>query len=249
MSVRWLINCMTSFALRRCVLLTLVAVSAGPMLLAGCAQSQSAAFVTASHLASGAAAAKVDSAPLNPAIRYLRVTVNRAPTLLALGFVDADAHGRPVEVWFSADREVLRLQDGRLSAVLGTAVEWRRVGLPVPLPAWHPASGNLTFLRTRDEMPGYRIGLREQMTRHAIAPQQGTELRQWAPDALQWYEEQARLVTEDGEPAGPATAAAPVARYAVKQGAGTPEVVYGEQCVSAEICLTWQPWPPRGLNP
>lgn len=239
---------MTSVALRWRTLVALAWVVSASTLSGGCAQSQSAAFVTASHLASSGLSAKVDGAALNPAIRYLRVTVNHEPALLALGFVDTDAQGRPVEVWYSADREVLRLQDGRLAGVLGTAVEWRRVVLPASLPPWAASAGGPAFLRIRDEMPGYRVGLRERITRQAIPPQQGTQLRQLAPEALQWVEERASLVTEDGQPAGPAEAASPVARYAIAPGAGAPQVVYAEQCLSAEICLTWQPWPPRGVN-
>ncbi len=237
---------MTSVAHYLRTLLALATVSLASALLLGCAQSQSAALVTASHLAARDSAAKIDAALLNPSIRYLRVTVNREPALLALGFVDVDAMGRPIEVWLSADREVLRLQAGRLAGLIGTAIEWRRVMLPAQLPAWGVSPDKSAFLRIRDEMPGYRIGLREQMMRISIAPPQGTELRQLAPEALQWFEERASLVTEDGEPAG--SAAAPVARYGVKQGAGLSEVVYAEQCVSAEICLTWQTWPPRGPN-
>jgi hypothetical protein len=174
--------------------------------------------------------------------------VNREPALLALGFVDADAQGRPVDVWYSADREVLRLQDGRLVGVTGTTVEWPRVVLPAPLPAWDSAAAQPTYLRIRDEMPSYRIGLREQITRQAIPPLQGTQLRQWAPEALQWYEERASLLAPDGQPLGPAAPAAAPARYAVKQGGRGPEVVYGEQCVTADFCLTWQTWPPRAIK-
>ena len=70
-----------------------------------------------------------DRARLNPDFRYLRVTIGRHVALLALGNVDSDPRG-PVEVWYSAEREVLRFQNGRLVGSVGLTTEWRNVSLP-----------------------------------------------------------------------------------------------------------------------
>src|SRR5450759_1576231 len=76
----------------------------------------------------------VDSARLNPNFRYLRVTIGGRVVLLALGYLDSHPQG-PIEVWYSAEREVLRLQHGRLVGAVGLTTEWRDVSLP-ELPSW-----------------------------------------------------------------------------------------------------------------
>lgn len=213
--------------------------------LVGCSQWQSAAWDTTRHFVRTDTA--IEQAVLRPDLRYLRVTTNGSPALLVLGDIDHDAAGRPVEVWYSASREVLRLQSGRLVGVAGMPVEWRDVRLPASLPNWQDIKTPVTFVRERDEMPGYRIGLREQMTVRPIAPPSGTGLLGTDAAALQWYEE-----TASASPDLPATLAKqwrplPPTRFAVRK-AATPrsyEPVYGEQCLVDNICLQWQTWPPR----
>ena len=72
---------------------------------------------------------KIANARLNPNFRYLRVTVGGRVVLLALGNTDSHPQG-PIEVWYSAEREVLRLQNGRLVGAVGLTTEWREVSLP-----------------------------------------------------------------------------------------------------------------------
>ena len=58
-------------------------------------------------------------AGLNQRFAYLRVTAGKPVAFMALGYVDPHPNG-PVEVWYSADREVIRLQNGRLVGTAGT---------------------------------------------------------------------------------------------------------------------------------
>jgi hypothetical protein len=215
--------------------------------LAGCAQWQSAAWDTTRHFVRTDTATAIDQAVLRPELRYLRVTTNGSPALLVLGDIDQDAAGRPVEVWYSASREVLRLQGGRLVGVAGMPVEWRDVRLPASLPSWKDIQTPVAFTRERDEMPGYRIGVREQMTVRPIAPPSGTGLQGTEAATLQWYEE-----TTSAAPDLPASLAKawhplPPTRFAVRKATATRpyEPVYGEQCLVDNICLQWQTWPPR----
>lgn len=68
-----------------------------------------------------------------------------------LGYVDAYPQG-DVEIWYSAQCEVLRLQNGRLVGAVGLPVEWRRVTYPQISPAWPAVSPEGTrFSRVRDE--------------------------------------------------------------------------------------------------
>ena len=187
-------------------------------------------------------------AQLNPAFRYLRVTVDGRVTFLALGSVDQHPHG-PVEVWVSGQREVLRLQNGRLAGASGVTTEWRAVTLP-ELPSWTAiarAAQPLQWVRVRDVMPGYRFGVRDELVLSAISPPQKSALQRVDAQSLSWFEERFR----SGRVAGrwtrlvgstPADAALPPARYAVDLRNGDGVVVYGEQCLAPELCFTWQRW-------
>jgi len=179
----------------------------------------------------------VDGAKLNPAFRYLRITIAGRTALLALGYVDDDPRG-PIEVWYSAEREVLKLQNGRVVGAVGMLTEWRNVRLP-ELPAWSALAREAAprrWERTRDVMPGYRYGLREAIALGAAPVPEKSALRDLDAKALTWFEERV-----ESPPAG--DKALPPARYAVRMAGGRETVVYGEQCLAPELCFTWQRWP------
>ena len=102
------------------------------VVVSGCSSGSQAIVDTARSVWGGPAAA--DSARLNPRLRYLRVSVDGRVALLVLGYVDAHPRGR-IEVWYSAQHEVLRLQNGRIVGATGLTTEWRHVALPA-LPDW-----------------------------------------------------------------------------------------------------------------
>lgn len=171
---------------------------------------------------------------LNPRFDYLRVTVRGQVLYLARGYTEADA-ADPVTVWYSSDREVLRLQRGRLAGLAGTPVAWTHVrGLAQAPVAW-PGAESFSWQREVDHMPGYRWGLRDQLVVRAMAAPVDTALSGWSPQALQWAEEQ--------DQAG----RLPPARYAWVP--GQPEPIYGEQCLHTDFCLTWQRWSAQGAVP
>ncbi len=178
----------------------------------------------------------VDSAQLDSRFHYLRLTVNGRVILLASGTLhidDIDA----MSVWYSADREVLRFQNGRLLAAVGATSEWRKVRLPA-LPTWSELAKNskpLSWTRIRDAMPGYRYDVADDLILQRIAAPNDSELQAIEPSSLVWFEE--RMVhTSDSD-------VLPAARYAVAISKTNERVVYGEQCVSKDLCFTWQQWP------
>ena len=189
-----------------------------------------------------------DGARLNPKVRYLRVTISGRVVFLALGFVDSHPQG-PVEVWYSADREVIRLQNGRLVGAVGMTTEWRNIALP-ELPSWSAVAGAqqpVQWVRMRDVMPGYRFGLRDALVLGVIPPPQKNALQGLDPQSLTWFEERVRPEPLAEYPAKFLTAISgdkilPPARYAVELREGKDTVVYGEQCLAPELCFTWQRW-------
>ncbi len=178
---------------------------------------------------------------LNPSYRYIRVSINNRVAFLALGDVDKHALG-PIEVWYSANREVLRLQNGRIAGATGLTTEWRAVQLD-EAPSWTTAIGAtqpLRWARVRDVMPGYRFGLRDQLELRAISPLRNVSLQAYDPQRLHWFEEQTVLSAMDAR----ADRALPAARYAVDLQGDKAVVVYSEQCLALEFCFTWQLWNP-----
>ena len=194
------------------------------------------------------------SARLNPNFLYLRVTIAGRVVLLALGNEDTDLRG-PVEVWYSAEREVLRLQNGRLAGAVGLTAEWRNVELP-ELPSWSAlARGDQAFrwTRVRDVMPGYRFGLRDALSLRVIPQPRRSELQRLDAQRLTWFEER----VESGQVAGLSAIFGnsratdlqlPPARYAVDFRGGQETVVYGEQCLAPDLCFTWQRWPAQAQS-
>jgi group 4 capsule polysaccharide lipoprotein GfcB/YjbF len=214
-------------AKRRVVLLSLVAA------LEGCATGTDAIVQTMQSVVGRGRG--TEDAKLNPNFRYLRVTIGGRVVLLALGYLEPHPQGT-IEVWYSAEREVVRLQNGRLVGASGLTTEWRNVVLP-EFPDWPTlASGGapLRWSRIRDVMPGYRYGLRDSLALSVIAPPAKSALQELDPNQLIWFEE--RLANE----ALPGTSL-PTARYAVQLAGGV--VVYGEQCLAPQFCFTWQRWP------
>jgi len=166
----------------------------------------------------------------------LRVSVDGRTALLVLGYLEPHAQG-PIEVWYSARREVIKLQNGRLVGALGLTTEWRRVALPA-LPDWAAllaATQPLHWTRRRDVMPGYRYGIVDSLTLRRSAPPSGSRLVGIDPASLSWFEESD--ATRAGEDA------LPPARYALDLRATGEPVVYGEACLAPDLCFAWQRWP------
>jgi hypothetical protein len=192
---------------------------------------------------------KVANARLNPNFRYLRVTIKGRVVLLALGNVDSHPQG-PIEVWYSAEREVLRLQNGRLVGAVGLTTEWRDVLLP-ELPSWSVATRAdqaFRWTRTRDVMPGYRFGVKDALSLRVVPEPKRSALLGLDSQRLTWFEERvesepvARLSAVFGNSRA-TDLQLPPARYAVDLQAGRETVVYGEQCLASDLCFTWQRWP------
>jgi len=199
--------------------------------LAACSEGSLSFLQTVRSTSASQAAAAVDAAKLDPKARYLRLTHDGGVALLLLNFIDRHPNG-PVEIWYSADAEVFRFQNGRLGGNTGLKPEWRSVALP-KFPPWSEIARQSTPLhweRYRDVMPGYRFGVRDKLIVYPIAAPSTSGLIGLDAASLQWFEE--RTEPDSSEQLPPA-------RYAVRG----ETVVYAEQCVSAQSCFRWQRWP------
>lgn len=177
--------------------------------------------------------AEADRAVLRPGWRYLRVGIDGRVALLVLGYTEPHAGGE-TEVWYSAKGEVLKTRRGRIVATAGLTTDWREVRLPA-LPRWSAVGATpIRYQRERDEMPGYRAGIRETLALRAIAAPGRGAPRQIDAARLRWYEER-----DDND------GAAQRSLYAVHIAGDAETVLYSEQCLTRNLCLTlqWLPVP------
>ncbi|HLA36045.1 MAG TPA: YjbF family lipoprotein [Rhodocyclaceae bacterium] len=202
-------------------------------LLAGCAPGTSSIYKSTDWLLKSDN--RVDGKALSTQLRYLRMTVNKERVaLLVLGYAEPHPNGE-IEVWFSAKGEVVKLQQGRVVGTAGLSTDWREVRF-VGLPAKQFADFDYEYIRERDVMPGYRFGLRERVAVRRVPPQMQT-LSTTHGDIqgdLLWFE----------ETVAPNPDRLPPARIALRRHGSAYEAIYGEQCLAAELCFTWQKWPP-----
>lgn len=204
--------------------------------LVGCA-NQGNALVANLALAFGSSAS-VDNAVLDPSLRYLRLSRGSNVALAVLGYVDNANGKQATEVWYTASGEVIRLRDGRLFGTTGLDVDWRAVRWPDAQP-WEQllatalSQGSTQYQRQRDVMPGYRLNIVESVRLQPTAAVSRSGLVQLRPETLQWFEESTQLGND--KPL--------LARYGVSYRSGQPQVIYGEQCLTPELCIQWQRWP------
>ena len=207
---------------------------AGAAGLAGCSSSTTALADATRQLLRPAAA---DTATLNPAFSYLRVTNDKSVALIVLGYVDAVPMAG-TEVWYSGDKNTIRLWRGRIAGTGGLASDWRSVRF-TDVPTWRQAlAGGARYQRQRDVMPGYAIAVRDTVQVLPVAAPSGsriTGLSAQALSGLQWFEER---TLPQGQAAG-----LPPARFAVDFSGPQERVVYSEQCLTDSLCLSFQAWP------
>jgi hypothetical protein len=185
------------------------------------------------HGTTSASGVNVLATPLNPSYRYLNVELaGQAPALLVLGYLDLHPLG-DIEVWYSSEGEVLRLQNGRVVGSTGLSVDWLRVSYPTAPPSWDavPADG-ATYTRVRDETPGSRYAIKEQVslkptTQPAVAP---------ASPVHMWFSETYSNLLGNTLPGS---------LFGLSSCGGHKAIVYSRQCLSAGLCLTLQAWPPK----
>lgn len=216
-----------------------------PLVLAGCASSSNLLSDVVSGVVSerwGAGKDSIAGAKLNPDLRYLRVeVVGRQPALLVLGYVDSHPQG-DIEVWYSARREVIKTQNGRIVATFGLETDWRAVRFsPSPAPWDDTGSQTRVFERIRDEMPGYRFGLSERIESRywpgGPPPGASAMLGPAGQVGLRWFRESA---------VGAAEGSDPPSWYAWGNHGGRATVVYSEQCLAPAFCLRLTRWPVQG---
>ncbi len=162
-------------------------------------------------------------------LEYLEVSLDGRSSAMALGYRETkglDVH----EHWYSGQREMLHLVNGRVVEVQGMTRELRKQSDKVP--RWHDLAESkrpLVWSRSKDLMPGYRYGQLEYIISQWVKPtaQEAALVDQPA----QWFIEQVKSKTADGREW----------LYNETYAVVNSQVIYSEQCVAPELCLTLRP--------
>ena len=192
----------------------------------------------------------IDQTPLNPNLRYLKVDANGIPALLVLGYNDANPQGQRA-VWYSAFKEVVELQGGRLVSTQGLDLNWTQVSIPdaPPLSSILPnnelnskrARSKLRYIRIRTVMPGYYVNIRETVILEALDEMPSDvpkQLRDSANNAnIRWVQETVLVPPESNNPSIKPLKAV----YALDRTTGA--VIYGKQYLRPDYFVSWLSWP------
>ena len=162
---------------------------------------------------------------------YLLIEIDGRKTAMALGArqdVIESGQVRVHEHWYSGQREMIHMVNGRIYTALGLTVEWRRQQSSPPIWASLAASQvPVTWQREIDVMPGYRFGQKDRIETQVGPAPLGAPAQ---AGGAQWFSDQVR---------SPQTLGGDWVykqHFAVVQG----RVVYSEQCLSPNVCFKFK---------
>lgn len=162
----------------------------------------------------------------NPNYRYIEIKFRGQVGFMA----SSNRYSDPEQAWLSSVGEVFVMRHGRIKGATGMAVEWRHVVLP-KLPSWSALAKSgkpFEWTRIRDVMPGYKYGVIDRLVLQRIPAPDKSEY-DGAPENLIWFGETDRSKNP-----------LPPAKYAYDPMKN--RIVYGEVCLSNDICFSWQEW-------
>jgi len=172
--------------------------------------------------------AKADS--FQPGFEYLAIELNGRKTHMALGYrlyEDNAIH----EYWYSGEREMLHMANGRIVEVQGMTNEVRATTKDVP--SWQAIADSSQYLvwsREKDVMPGYRYGLVEYVISQKVTPTAKERDVIKNENAL-WVEEEVKSKTADGKEW----------IYRELFAIVNNQAIFSQQCVSERLCFRLQP--------
>lgn len=177
------------------------------------------------------------SLQFNPRLRYLRAQADgQDAAYLVLGYVD-DFGGRRLETWYSASRETVQVLDGRVVTSAGLPVNLTTIDVGA-LPVW-PAVGSAVHYVSQRDHPDKGFGWRSRREMGSIDFAQVPRLvyRHVRTDGPEPLLPSSWLWFRDREMSGEDelwAAFAPTGLW-----------MFTRQCLSANYCLSLQPWPPQ----
>ncbi len=199
------------------------------LLLFGCANFDNAAidtFKDAFHLNH-----KELTPNFNPKFNYLAV---HASSGLIFMVTTPPSHVTDLVTWYSAQRDSLTLNQGRLANIYGTLTEWREVNLK-EAPNWQRLLSSeqpITWHRVRNQLPGYLFNVHETLNIFKTIPPSVIKLNYHQANTLTWFQENNLTHPELGP-----------SFYALSQHKHQYQVVFSQFCLAPNDCLTLEQVP------
>ena len=169
---------------------------------------------------------------LKPGFEYLLIEIDGRKTAMALGSREVlvrQGQEQVHERWYSGQREMIHMVNGRLQTAVGLTVEWRHQrSTPPTWGAVGQTQDKLTWGRELDIMPGYRFGQTDHVQTRVSAAPKGAPI---LPSGVLWFSDWVRSPQALG---GDWVFAQ---HFALHQG----KVVYSEQCLAPTVCFKFQP--------
>lgn len=221
-----------------------------PLCLLGCAGVKQSLIYETFKKGIESSDSVIEQTVLNPQYRYLKIDVNNFRALLVLGYEDNTPQG-VITTWYSAYKEVIQIQNGRLINTQGLELNWSDVRFqdapalskvalmdPTVTSKKNPA---LRYQRIRTVMPSYRANIAEtvEIKPLDLAPSDAPKILLQGNEAqfIRWVEETVVMQTNVRTPyLDPVRAV-----YAINT--KTAQVIYGRQCLAAQFCVSWLQWP------
>jgi hypothetical protein len=177
-------------------------------------------------------------AQLLPGFEYMVVTLEGRATVVVLGSREIKSMPDEVELheyWYSSQKEMLHLVNGRIHTALGFTTEWRsQQANPPRWPDVAKSRYEVSWSRELDLMPGYRFGEVQHVWTQTIP--EPSKLPEGVKPGANWFADDVQARSLQGRPWTFQQ------RFAVLNG----QVVYSEQCLAPQVCFSLRPLAERG---
>jgi hypothetical protein len=186
---------------------------------------------------------RIDVSKLPTSHEFAIVHAGVRPALVALGqrIKTNTPQGEVVdEYWYSSDRELLVLRNGRIHTVWGMPIEWRDNQSEPP--SWQQVLSTSqvnSWQRVRQEMPNYRVGIQDAISTQVLnnpptldgfATELMSDISPSVKANLKWVQD--RIETTNN--LGAHWSFTQV--FAIDQN----QVIYSEQCIAHNLCVRFK---------
>lgn len=207
-----------------------MSISRFPLLLTFCCFIASCASIDNPALDTFKDAFKLNSKKtvplLNPKFNYLRVEIGTNLSYLA----SVPTSYSSSQYWYSAKKDSIQLDQGRLTDISGSLIEWHRVKTE-KIPNWQELmtkNYSISYYRSRDQMPGYQFNIVEHLTLRKL------DFNQQPAFSLQYHQAQHLLWFKEINLTHPELSST---YYALEKNKKSPQVVFSHICLTKDYCL------------
>ncbi|SMC81958.1 hypothetical protein [Polynucleobacter kasalickyi] len=216
-------------------------------------------------------AALIEKSPLKNNLVYLRVNLGGLDALLVKGYVDQDPRG-PIDVWYSSDGSIMRIQAGRylgsvgfdqnwqelsrkdapnLEMILNNAFSSNQINSVSNKQATNSSSSNLFGVKKYFSTQSYisipsHLVMRDERISATVSTMVSGTLPETIPSSFKKYLANKNLiwVSETPQPEDLfKKKGASFGWYGFIKNKDTYQQIIGQQCFSNQFCITWMPWP------